>query len=117
MKASPRVLVVDDDDGVLTFVPMILRSEGFEVDVASGASEAVFAVGENPPEAVVLDYSLPEEDGASVASTLRRLVPGVRILGFSAVVRDGAGWADAFVTKDDVKGIVPALWRLLGVGA
>ena len=114
-KTKPRVLLVDDDDDVLALVPMILREEGFEVDVASGASEAAFAVGETSPDAVVLDYMMPDEDGASVAQTLRRLVPGVRILGFSAATSTADGWADAFVPKNQMTSLGPELRKLLEI--
>jgi CheY-like chemotaxis protein len=112
-KAVYRVLLVDDDDEVLALVPMILRDGGFEVDVASGGAEALFAVGEDAPDAVVLDYRFPDGTGDTVAATIRRLLPDVRIVGFSAVARDGQGWADAFVRKEDMSQLVPTLKRIL----
>ena len=108
--------MVDDDDDVLVLVPMILREEGFEVDVASGASEAAFAVGETTPDAVVLDYMMPDENGASVAKTLRSLVPGVRILGFSGATSTTDGWADAFVSKNEMLSLGQELRKLLETG-
>ena len=109
----PRVLLVDDDDEILALVGLILREGGFEVDVASGGPEALFAVGEDAPDVVVLDYRFPEGTGDAIAATIRRLVPDVRIIGFSAVARDAEGWADAFVRKEDMGQLVTAVKQIL----
>lgn len=115
-KKMRRVLLVDDDDEILTLIPLILREGGFEVDVASGGPEAVFAVGEDAPDVVVLDYRFPDGTGDSIASTIRRLLPSVRIVGFSAFATDGSEWADAFVRKEDVSRLVPTLRKVLDEG-
>ncbi len=112
-RVTSRVLLVDDDDEVLALIPLILREAGFEVDVASGGPEALFAVGEVAPDIVVLDYRFPDGTGDAVAATIRRVLPSVRIVGFSAVATDGQGWADAFVRKEDVSQLVPTLKRML----
>ena len=40
-----RVLVVDDEPGVVSFVARALRGRGFEVDVAGGGDEALAKLG------------------------------------------------------------------------
>jgi len=74
MSASPtptRVLVVDDDPGMRRVMQWALEDEGYTVVAAAGAAQAVAAAAEHPPAVVVLDYGLPDGDGASVARELR----------------------------------------------
>jgi len=65
------VLVVDDDRALRDAVSRALRLEGYEtVDAADGA-QALAAVDEHRPDAVVLDLGLPVVDGLTVCQVLR----------------------------------------------
>jgi signal transduction histidine kinase/ActR/RegA family two-component response regulator len=78
--AHARVLVVDDDEGVLTFVADVLRDEGYQVVTASSASalEAVLSSLGAPPDLLVTDVVLPDTDGTRVAARVSARFPGVR---------------------------------------
>jgi two-component system, cell cycle sensor histidine kinase and response regulator CckA len=78
--AHARVLVVDDDEGVLTFVATVLRDEGYEVVTASSASalEAVLSGLRTPIDLLVTDVLLPDTDGIRVAARVAARFPGVR---------------------------------------
>lgn len=67
-----RVLVVDDERGVLLGMKIALRTDGWEVVAASHAREAEHAFAERPADVVVLDYMLPETDGLALAHVWRR---------------------------------------------
>ncbi|WP_026911120.1 response regulator transcription factor [Patulibacter minatonensis] len=69
--SAPTVLVVDDDPGVRRALDRALRLEGFVVRLAEGGDEALAAVGERPPRAIVLDMTMPGTDGLGVIRTLR----------------------------------------------
>lgn len=71
MRPRRRVLVVDDDPGVLRFVELLLRDEGFVVQTATDGVDAVTKATAHPPDLIVLDISLPRMDGRDVARTLR----------------------------------------------
>ena len=65
------MLVVDDDRALRDAVSRALRLEGYEtVDAADGA-QALAAVDEHRPDAVVLDLGLPVVDGLTVCQVLR----------------------------------------------
>jgi two-component system response regulator PrrA len=68
---APTVLVVDDDPGVRRALDRALRLEGFVVRLAEGGDEALRAVAERPPRAIVLDMTMPGTDGLEVIRTLR----------------------------------------------
>jgi CheY-like chemotaxis protein len=64
------VLVVDDQADFRRLARRILEAAGFGVLEAATGAEAVAAVGELRPDAVLLDIQLPDLDGFAVASRL-----------------------------------------------
>jgi two-component system response regulator MprA len=66
-----RILVVDDEPAVRDSLERALRLEGYEVALAANGSEALAAVGEIPPDALVLDLMMPRVDGLEVCRRLR----------------------------------------------
>lgn len=66
-----RVLVVDDEDGILAFVRDALEQEGYEVLTAPSGEEAVRLARRNRPDLILLDVQLPGADGWEVLNQLR----------------------------------------------
>lgn len=66
-----RVLVVDDEASITSFLRMGLARSGYEVTVASDGNEALAAAGREHFDLVVLDVMLPGIDGVSVCRRLR----------------------------------------------
>jgi two-component system KDP operon response regulator KdpE len=99
-----RVLVVDDEPQILRALQMKLRSEGYEVDTAATAAEALASAAARIPEAVILDVLLPDGRGTDVCRELREW-SGAPVLMLSAIDDEAekiaaldAG-ADDYVTK------------------
>ncbi|MGW5331619.1 response regulator transcription factor [Streptomyces bauhiniae] len=70
--ASPgTVLVVDDDAAIRRSLERGLRLNGFTVRTAADGREALAAVGEEPPDVLVLDVSMPGLTGIQVCARLR----------------------------------------------
>jgi DNA-binding NarL/FixJ family response regulator len=86
-RAEPiRILLVEDNDVYRdSLVFLVRRAEGIEVvgAVADGAS-ALRACEELAPDVVVLDYRLPDVDGAEVAAELRGRCPDAVVVFLSA---------------------------------
>jgi len=61
-----RVLVVDDEPGVLRFLTRALHAEGLDVDTASSGEEGYRLAKANAYAVVVLDLLMPGTDGFSV---------------------------------------------------
>ncbi|GFM25377.1 two component transcriptional regulator, partial [Mycobacterium sp. PO2] len=66
-----RVLLVDDERALTNLVRMALRYEGWEIDTAHTAAEAVEMYRTNPPDLLVLDIMLPDMDGLGVLARIR----------------------------------------------
>lgn len=67
----PRVLVIDDDPGILKLVKRALGSRGYEVFTAANGSEGLNRIQTTKPDIVVLDKVMPDIDGFEVARRLR----------------------------------------------
>ena len=75
---SQKVLVVDDEQSIVTLLNYNLETAGYIVDVAYDGEEALKKVKEVKPELIVLDVMLPKKDGIEVCKTIRsdkNLVP------------------------------------------
>jgi two-component system, OmpR family, response regulator MprA len=83
-----RILVVDDDQAVREVLGRTLTLGGYEVQMAADGEQALEAVVESVPEAVVLDIGLPGMDGLELCRRMRRLgnrVPILMLTGRDAV--------------------------------
>ena len=86
MDVPIRVLLVEDNDVYReSLVFLLQRLDGIDVvgAVADGAS-APSACVELAPDVAVVDYRLPDVDGAHVAANLRARCPGVTVVFLSA---------------------------------
>jgi len=66
-----RALLVDDEPALTNLIRMALQYEGWEIDVAHDAADAVAKYRANTPDVVVLDIMLPDIDGYDVLEQLR----------------------------------------------
>jgi two-component system response regulator PrrA len=80
-----RVLVVDDDAAIRRSLERGLRLGGFAVDLADGGRPALAMVRRTPPDAIVLDISMPDLSGIDVCRTLREEDNDVPVLMLSAL--------------------------------
>lgn len=67
-----KVLVVDDERAVRESLDRALRLSGYEVALATDGLDALRAVVNDRPDAMVLDVAMPGPDGLAVARRLRR---------------------------------------------
>ncbi len=65
------VRVVDDDPGICDSLDRALRREGYGVTLAQDGEAALEAIAGQPPDAIILDVSMPRLDGLSVCRRLR----------------------------------------------
>jgi DNA-binding response OmpR family regulator len=74
------ILLVDDDKSLVETFNMILKGEGYDVDVAATGNEALEKIGNSHFDLVILDVVLPDMRGDEVVRGLRRLHRNVKIL-------------------------------------
>ena len=102
---EPHVIFLEDDAELRSLVARGLREEGFEVTTASTGDELIRQLGEQDPDALVVDIGLPDSDGRDVVQALRVQGVGVPVIFLTA--RDAlpdrlAGFAaggDDYLTK------------------
>ena len=69
--SRPTVLVADDSDYTREMYAELLRYEGFEVDTAVDGADAMRKAIVQPPDALVLDLTVPGLTGSEVAAGLK----------------------------------------------
>jgi two-component system response regulator GlrR len=104
-RRTPRILVVDDDPGLLRLLTIRLRSEKYEVEPVDSASAALEAIGRFRPDLVVTDLRMAGMDGIELLRELQRRWPGLNVILLTAhgtipdAVRATQAGAVAFLTK------------------
>ncbi len=104
MTQAARILLVDDELSIQRTLGPLLRSRGYDVEIAGTGDDALKAAGAHPPDLIVLDLGLPDLEGSEVCRRIRATSP-VPILILSA--RGGESdkvaaldlGADDYVTK------------------
>ena len=95
-KRNERLLVVDDDGDVRDIVGRVLAELGYEVHEASNGNEALAALSAFDPDLLVVDFAMPNMNGAEVVATARARKAGLKILFLS-------GYADTAVLNSAVE--------------
>lgn len=70
-----NILIVDDDEALVTSLLAILQSEGYAVDASHSGGEAITRTATNPYDLMIVDLELPDMEGTDL---LRRLPPHCR---------------------------------------
>lgn len=70
---NERILIIDDDDGMVYLVKTILKREGFEVETATRPEDGLIKALEKPPDLTILDVMMPDMDGWEVCRRLREI--------------------------------------------
>ena len=93
VRASPPVLVVDDDPSLRDLIDWGLSDLGYRVATASNGAAALQAVRQETPCVILLDMRMPIMDGWTFARQYRALPgPHAPIVVITAA-RDAAEWA------------------------
>ena len=87
--ATPRILVIDDEDDVRAVFDLALRRRGYDVVLHSDGAAALRAAAEGGFSLAFVDIAMPGMDGVSVVRELRQVSPGTHIVMITAFL-DGA---------------------------
>jgi CheY-like chemotaxis protein len=119
----PRILVIDDEAAIRYTVQLLLEDSGFTVEVASNGREGVAAFRANPPDLVLTDILMPEQEGIETIMQIRREFPKTKIIAMSGggrmgntdflTIAKGLG-ADATIAKPfETEDLIDLVQRLL----
>ncbi|MEW6322099.1 MAG: sigma-54 dependent transcriptional regulator [Acidobacteriota bacterium] len=73
--SQPRLLVVDDDRGILEVVSRFARPHGFEVSSYDSATDALAEVARRAPDAALIDLRMPGLNGIEVLREIKKRAP------------------------------------------
>jgi DNA-binding response OmpR family regulator len=118
-----KILLVDDEENILTIFRLVLESKGYRVDTASTAEEALTKVGLNKYNLCLLDLNLPDMHGTELVRRIHQIDPGMKKLmvtgessGIDAETARNNG-ADGFILKPLNKvALIGAVEAVLGAG-
>ena len=86
----PKILVIDDEQGIRNLLDTLLSRKGYEVVLASNGQKGLELFRRERPDVVVLDPNMPEMNGLTVLQQVRQLNPAQPV-----VILTGAGTAEA----------------------
>jgi len=102
-----RVLVVDDDLGILRTLSEILEVDGCVVNTAQDGKEALSRVEENPVDVVVTDVVMPRMDGYELYTALHQLYPELPVLMMTAFTYD----KDHIIKRSRLRGLSTVIFK------
>jgi len=70
---APRILYIDDDEGLRRLVSRALERRGFQIDCAADGERGVAMAAERPYDLVAVDHYMPGQDGLTTLRQLRQL--------------------------------------------
>ena len=80
MGATPRVLLVDDEERFRMTTARLLRGTGLEVATAASGREALIQVEGQPFDVIILDMRMPEMSGAETLKGIKKIDPRVEVI-------------------------------------
>jgi len=99
---KPRILVIDDNPGVLLFIEIMLKAQGYDVYIRSSGEDGIESMRIDSPDLVILDLRMPDVDGFEVLKYIREH-SDIPVIAYSATpefsqpaLEDGA---DVFIPK------------------
>jgi two-component system OmpR family response regulator len=84
MQANARVLVVDDEQGIIDLVSMALRYEGLGVSSADSGRAALASINEQRPDLLILDVMMPDMNGFEIMQRIAGDEPRIPVIFLTA---------------------------------
>ena len=81
-----RILVIDDEEMMLTFLRDLLEAEGYEIITAANGAEGLALFEKHPVDLVITDMTMPGLTGNKLTRELLQIRPGLPVIlctGFS----------------------------------
>jgi two-component system, NtrC family, response regulator GlrR len=79
-KRKARILVVDDDPGLLRLLTIRLRVESYDVEAVEGGPQALVAASRYRPDLVITDLRMEPMDGIVLLKELQTRWPGLKVI-------------------------------------
>ena len=126
-KRKARILIVDDDPGLLRLLTIRLRAESYDVEAVESAAQALAASSRFRPDLVITDLRMDQMDGIGLLKELQNRWPGLKVIILTAhgtipdavqATQMGAfGFLTKPVDKQELLDQVQKALRISGFGA
>ena len=109
-RSPGKILLVDDDPGLLRLLSIRLRAEGYDIEAVDSAQNALATLSRFAPDLVITDLRMDKMDGIGLLKELQSRSPGLRVVIVTAhgtipdAVAATQGGAFGFLTKPIDKG-------------
>jgi len=123
-KTKGKILLVDDDPGLLRLLSIRLRAEDYEVEAVDSAHKALGVLHRFRPDLVITDLRMDKMDGIGLLKELQTRSPGLRVVIITAhgtipdavvATQSGAfGFLTKPVDKDELKEMVERALKVSG---
>jgi DNA-binding NtrC family response regulator len=74
---KPSILVVDDDQDIAINMADVLNDLGYDAEIANDGGSALKLVQSKAYDVALLDFKMPDMDGAELYAQIKKLQPGV----------------------------------------
>ena len=119
-----KILLVDDDPGLLRLLSIRLRGEGYNVEAVESAEHALASLNRFGPDLVITDLRMDKMDGIGLLKELQTRSPGLRVVIITAhgtipdavaATQSGAfGFLTKPVDKEELMAIVDKALKVSG---
>ncbi len=123
-RPSGKILLVDDDPGLLRLLSIRLRAEGYEVEAVDSAEHALAVLNRFAPDLVITDLRMDKMDGIGLLKELQTCSPGLRVVivtahgtipdAVSATQSGAFGFLTKPIDKDDLLATVEKALKVSG---
>jgi two-component system response regulator GlrR len=123
-KTRGKILLVDDDPGLLRLLSIRLRAEGYHIEAVESAHKALALLPRFSPDLVITDLRMDKMDGIGLLKELQTRSPGLRVVMITAhgtipdavtATQHGAfGFLTKPIDKDELMSLVERALRVSG---
>lgn len=83
---GPRILVVDDEPGLRTYMRTLLETDNYRVETANNGTEALTRMQQSPsPDVILLDVLMPDGSGLDVLARIKSMRPQQKVIMISCI--------------------------------
>ena len=126
MAGPKRILIVDDEEDIRTYLSTLLDDQGFQTVLAKDGEEAMKIIQAEPPDLITLDISMPEKSGVKFFREIKtddrwKKIPIVIVTGVSEDFRNfissrhqipaPEGFVSKPVSPEEILGLVRTLTK------
>ena len=122
MIESKKILIVDDEEGLLALLRQALEERGYEVATAANAIDAGIEISGNLPSLILMDINMPGIDGFQACEAMKKnpKTKEIPIIVISAISDESVinrvkklGIADYFVKPIDIEKLLSRVKEII----